>query len=145
MSSQIIIQIQPSIKPTSCCTCQLLFWSITGYYRSGFVITILILDVGPAYCFVPKWPVNFWIFSHFGLAILSRLPEFTTFAGLKPGDYWIVSVLRWVESTELLILRRKMKLGGLSRSLLKQIDIETLRYALWRLRYPLYGNYCCLG
>src|SRR5699024_12346468 len=77
----------------SCC-----FDPITGYYRNGFCHTGN-HDVGQHTVCV-KMTSEFLNFSSSrGNDLITPLPEYN-FPGLKPGDFWCICALRWVEALD---------------------------------------------
>ncbi|WP_019671847.1 DUF2237 family protein [Psychrobacter lutiphocae] len=107
----------------SCC-----FDPITGYYRNGFCHTGP-QDVG-LHTVCAKMTSEFLNFSvKTGNDLVTSVPQFG-FPGLKPGDYWCVCALRWLDALDHGVAP-KIKLTACHESLLELVDIDTLqRYAL---------------
>ena len=64
-----------------------------------------------------------------GNDLITPLPEYN-FAGLKPGDYWCICALRWVEALDFDVAP-PLKLEACHESLLALVDMDTLKqYAL---------------
>lgn len=107
----------------SCC-----FDPITGYYRNGFCHTGN-HDVGQHTVCV-KMTSEFLNFSSSrGNDLITPLPEYN-FPGLKPGDFWCICALRWVEALDYDVAP-PIKLTACHESLLALVDMDTLkRYAI---------------
>lgn len=107
----------------SCC-----FDPITGYYRNGFCHTGL-HDIGQ-HTVCAKMTSEFLNFSaKTGNDLITPVPEFG-FPGLKPGDYWCICALRWLDALDH-DMAPQIKLEACHESLLELVDIETLnKYAL---------------
>lgn len=107
----------------SCC-----FDPITGYYRNGFCHTGN-HDVGQHTVCV-KMTSEFLNFSSIrGNDLITPLPEYN-FPGLKPGDFWCICALRWVEALDYNVAP-PIKLAACHESLLTLVDIDILkRYAV---------------
>lgn len=102
----------------SCC-----FDPITGYFRNGFC-HISLEDQG-THTVCALMTAEFLNFSQkIGNDLITPLPEIG-FVGLKPGDYWCICMMRWIQALEA-GMAPKLKLQACHQSLLQYVPFDIL-------------------